>query len=153
MRRDESGIDCAFKEKRGNMRIVVAIVAGLAVAQALTAAANAQNNQPRRKQAQVQSQVVERSAAGTVIQPTRTIIHHEDGSTTVITVPRRSYLDTGTEVAVGDRKFQDYAFPPGGDPGRPYWFYGPDVRGAGSFPIPPPGYIPGLNTAVQRLNP
>jgi len=40
----------------------------------------------------------------------------------------------------------DYAFPPTGDPGRPYWYYGPDVRGEGSFPIPPPLYIPGLNS-------
>jgi len=93
---------------------------------------------------------VARSAAGTVIQPTRTIIHHEDGTTTVIVVPRRSYLDTGTEVSVGDRKFMDYAFPPGGDPGRPYWFYGPDVRGEGSFPIPPPLYIPGFNTGPYQ---
>ncbi len=88
---------------------------------------------------------VQRSAAGTVIQPTRTIIHHEDGTTTVIVVPRRSYLDTGTEVSVGDRGFEDYAFPPDGDPGRPYWIYGPDHRGAGYFPIPPPMYVPGWN--------
>jgi hypothetical protein len=120
------------------MRSLVAIVSVLAVGSALAgpAAAAAKKQQPD----------VPRSAAGTVIQPTRTIIHHEDGSTTVIVVPRRSYLDTGTEVSVGDRKFLDYAFPPTGDPGRPYWYYGPDVRGEGSFPIPPPLYIPGLNS-------
>ena len=69
--------------------------------------------------------IVYRSAAGTVIQPTRTIIHNPDGTTTVITVQRRSYLDPGTEVPVGYGSRLDYAFPPGGDPGRPYWFYGP----------------------------
>ncbi len=121
------------------MRIGVAIVAALAVGASMSgsAAAATKPKQP----------IVERSAAGTVIQPTRTIIHHEDGTTTVIVVPRRSYLDTGTEVSVGDRKFTDYAFPPGGDPGRPNWYFGPDLRGEGSFPIPPPLYIPGLNSS------
>jgi hypothetical protein len=30
-----------------------------------------------------------------------------------ITVRRRSYLDAGTEVLPGERKFTDYVFPPG----------------------------------------
>jgi hypothetical protein len=91
-------------------------------------------------------QVVERSASGTIIQPTKTIIHHEDGTTTVIVIPRRrSYLETGTEVSVGDRSFMDYAFPPGGDPGRPNWFIGPDTGGAGRYPLPGFGTIPGFN--------
>ena len=81
--------------------------------------------------------VVERSASGTIIQPTTTIIPDGQGHTTIITIPRqRSYLDTGTEVSVGDRGFQDYAFPPGGDPGRPNWFAGPDVQGTGRYPLP-----------------
>ncbi len=121
------------------MRIGVAIVAALAVGASMSGSAVAATK-PKQP-------VVERSAAGTIIQPTRTIIHHEDGTTTVIVVPRRSYLDTGTEVSVGDRKFTDYAFPPGGDPGRPNWYFGPDLRGEGSFPIPPPFYIPGLNSS------
>ena len=29
-----------------------------------------------------------------------------------VTVQKRSFLDAGTEVAPGDRKFLDYAFPP-----------------------------------------
>lgn len=32
---------------------------------------------------------------------------------TRITVQRRSFLDGGTEVLPGERKFTDYAFPPG----------------------------------------
>jgi hypothetical protein len=80
---------------------------------------------------------VGRSAAGTVIQPTTTIIPGPNGQRTVIVIPRqRSYLDTGTEVSVGDRNFHDYVLPPGGDPGRPYWFAGPDVQGAGRYPLP-----------------
>ena len=78
--------------------------------------------------------MVIRSASGTVIQPTRTIIHNPNGSTTIIVVPRRSYLDTGTEVSVGDRSFHDYMLPPTGDPGRANWFIGPDVQGQRPLP-------------------
>jgi hypothetical protein len=91
--------------------------------------------------------VVERSAAGTVIQPTKTIIHDEYGHTTVIVVPRRSYLDTGTEVSPGDRGFMDYVLPPGGNPGRSDWTMGgPDLSGNGNYlPFAGPLYIPGYN--------
>jgi hypothetical protein len=89
----------------------------------------------------VQPDPVTRTASGTVIQPTKTIIHHQDGSTTVIVIPRRSYLDTGTEVSVGDRHFRDYAMPPGGDPGRPNWTMGgPDLSGNGNY-LPMPGAL------------
>ena len=81
--------------------------------------------------------VVERSASGTIIQPTTTIIPDGYGHSRVIVIPRRrSYLDTGTEVSVGDRTFRDYVLPPGGDPGRPYWFFGPDFQGTGRYPLP-----------------
>lgn len=93
-----------------------------------------------------QPPVVERSAAGTVIQPTTTIIPDGNGHRTIIIIPRhRSYLDTGTEVSVGDRDFRDYMLPPGGDPGRPNWYMGPDVQGDGGYPIGRPFYIPGIN--------
>jgi hypothetical protein len=89
---------------------------------------------------------VERSASGTVIQPTTTIIPDGNGHRTIIVIPRqRSYLDTGTEVSVGDRDYRDYMLPPGGDPGRPNWFMGPDVQGDGGYPLARPFYIPGLN--------
>jgi hypothetical protein len=89
----------------------------------------------------VQPDPVMRSASGTVIQPTKTIIHHQDGSTTVIVIPRRSYLDTGTEVSVGDRHFSDYMMPPGGDPGRANWTMGgPDLSGNGNY-LPMPGAL------------
>jgi hypothetical protein len=81
--------------------------------------------------------VVERSASGTIIQPTTTIVPDGNGHNRVIVIPRRrSYLDTGTEVSIGDRKFNDYAAWPGGDPGRPNWFYGWDYQGTGHYPLP-----------------
>lgn len=41
----------------------------------------------------------------------------EDGRTrTKIILQKRSYLDAGTEVKAGDRKFTDYVYPPGYNP-------------------------------------
>ncbi len=119
------------------MRGFFGIAAAIGVIAALLGSADAQTRRLA---------PVERSAAGTVIQPTRTIIHNPNGTTTVIVVPRhRSYLDTGTEVSVGDRSFRDYMLPPGGDPGRPYWNAGPDLQGRGWSPLPGPFYLPGFN--------
>jgi hypothetical protein len=84
----------------------------------------------------------------TVVQPTRTIIHNPNGTTTIIVHPRRSYLDPGTEVSVGAGSERDYMLPPGGDPGRPYWYYGPDSTSgpaAGGYMIGLPYYLPGFN--------
>jgi hypothetical protein len=107
-----------------------ALFAAVIVATAMPAAA-------AKRQPLVQQQVVERSASGTIIQPTTTIIPDGNGHSRVIVIPRRrSYLDTGTEVSVGDRTFNDYVLPPGGDPGRPNWFFGPDFQGTGRKPLP-----------------
>lgn len=40
-------------------------------------------------------------------------ISYQSGPRTRIYVTKRSWLDAGTEVLPGDRKFTDYAFPPG----------------------------------------
>lgn len=84
----------------------------------------------------------------TVVQPTRTIIHNRDGTTTIIVHPRRSYLDPGTEVSVGAGSDHDYMLPPGGDPGRPYWYYGPASTSgpaSGGYMTHLPYYLPGIN--------
>ena len=100
-------------------------------------AASAMPAAAAKKQPATPQPAVERTASGTIIQPTTTIIPDGSGRSKVIVIPRRrSYLDTGTEVSVGDRSFRDYVLPPGGDPGRPYWFYGPDVQGTGRHPLP-----------------
>ncbi len=120
------------------MRKLAAVAAILALAAAHAGPANAVVKKRHTR--------VARSEGGTVIQPTRTIIHHPDGTTTIYVTPRRSYLDTGTEVSVGDRHFRDYAFPPSGDPGRVgFWFYGFDQTGSNGMPLPRSYYIPGLN--------
>lgn len=38
---------------------------------------------------------------------------YQQGPHTRVYITTRSWLDAGTEVLPGDRKFQDYAFPPG----------------------------------------
>ena len=120
------------------MRVIALFAAFTAL---LTVSAAAQTPPPKKKQ----QPAVQRTAAGTVIQPTRTIIHNPDGTTTVITVQRRSYLDPGTEVPLGYPGSNDYAFPPGGDPGRPYWFAGPDLNGVGGYALARPYWLPGYN--------
>ncbi len=120
------------------MRILAIIAAALMASAALTSTADAATKKKH--------PVVERSAAGTVIQPTRTIIHNPDGTTTIIVTPRRSYLDPGTEVSVGDGSYRDYMLPPGGDPGRPNWWYGPDESGGAFYMVGQPYYLPGINT-------
>jgi hypothetical protein len=122
------------------MRAIIMFVAA-AIAVVSAGAASAQTQEQTKKQ----DPPVQRSAAGTVIQPTRTIIHHEDGTTTVIVVPRRSYLDVGNEVPIGYPRTNDYAFPPGGDPGRPYWYFGPDTAGVAGLPLAQPFLLPGLS--------
>ena len=127
---------------RVTMRPVAVIGALIAMASGLSSPAVAD---PPKKHPQ-QPVAVERSASGTIIQPTTTIINGPNGQRTVIVIPRqRSYLDTGTEVSVGDRGYMDYMLPPGGDPGRTNWFIGPDVQGRGSYPLPGPFSIPGFN--------
>jgi hypothetical protein len=146
-RRRKTAIVC-FAEKRGVMRGFVCVVgvAALALVSAVPIAAFAQDptyarTHPKKKPAPVEL----RSASGTLIQPTRTIIHNPDGTTTIIVVPRRSYLDVGNEVPVGYPRTNDYAFPPGGDPGRPYWYFGPDTAGVGGTPLAQPWLIPGFS--------
>ncbi len=120
------------------MRAFMVLVAGgvvLAVAGSANAATKTKKRQP----------VVLRSASGTVIQPTRTIIHNADGSTTTIVVPRRSYLNPGTDVPVGYGSHMDYAFPPNGDPGEPYSYFGPNLNGVGGVTLARPFWLPGFN--------
>ena len=102
---------------------------------------------PARRPRSRRSQRSKRSASGTVIQPTTTIIPDGNGHRTIIIIPRhRSYLDTGTEVSVGDRDYRDYMLPPGGDPGRPNWFMGPDLQGDGGYPLGAPVLYSGIQS-------
>jgi hypothetical protein len=77
-------------------------------------------------------------------QTERITIIDENGRTrTRITVKPRSYLDGGTEVLPGERKFMDYAQAP------TYGWLAPtsswDPNGTHRFPLPMPGELPGYS--------
>jgi hypothetical protein len=65
---------------------------------------------------------------------------------TRVTVRPRSYLDGGTEVFPGERKFTDYAFPPTYMNGSAYAAW--DPTGSRRFPLPMPFELPGYNPYV-----
>jgi len=70
-----------------------------------------------------------------------TIIDENGRVRTKITVRRRSYLDGGTEVIPGERKFMDYAHAP------TYGWLAPtsawDPTGTHRWPLPMPFELPG----------
>lgn len=64
---------------------------------------------------------------------------YKSGPRTRVYVTRRSWLDAGTEVLPGERKFTDYAFPPGVS-------YADQMDPRGGFrrqPLPDPWDLPG----------
>ena len=65
---------------------------------------------------------------------------------TRITVRPRSFLDGGTEVVPGERKFMDYAFPPTYMNGSAYASW--DPTGIHRYPLPGAFYLPGYNPFV-----
>ena len=60
-----------------------------------------------------------------------------------MTVQKRSFLDAGTEVKPGQRKFTDYAFPPGYSPTSSIDFTSGNVRGPliGPWDTEPPQFL------------
>jgi hypothetical protein len=72
-----------------------------------------------------------------------TIIDENGRARTRITVRPRSYLDGGTEVVPGERKFLDYAYAP------TYGWLAPtsswDPLGIHRSPLPMPFQLPGFN--------
>ena len=72
-----------------------------------------------------------------------TIIDENGRARTRITVRPRSYLDGGTQVVPGERKFSDYAFPPTYMNGSAYASW--DPTGSHRSPLPMPFTLPGFN--------
>ena len=72
-----------------------------------------------------------------------TIIDETGRVRTKITVRRRSYLDGGTEVVPGERKFMDYAVPSTYMNGAPSASW--DPTGIHRFPLPRPFELPGYS--------
>ena len=72
-----------------------------------------------------------------------TIIDENGRARTRITVKPRSYLDGGTEVLPGERKFMDYAQPPTYLQSAPTAAW--DPTGTHRFPLPMPFELPGYS--------
>ena len=72
-----------------------------------------------------------------------TIIDENGRARTKITVRPRSYLDGGTQVVPGERKFTDYAFPPTYMNGSAYAAWDPTQQNRA--PLPLQGWLPGYN--------
>jgi hypothetical protein len=72
-----------------------------------------------------------------------TIIDETGRVRTKITVRRRSYLDGGTEVVPGERKFMDYAVPSTYMNGAPSSSW--DPTGIHRYPLPRPFELPGYS--------
>ena len=72
-----------------------------------------------------------------------TIIDENGRARTRITVKPRSYLDGGTEVLPGERKFTDYVYPPTYMSASPSASW--DPTGIHRYPLPMPFELPGFN--------
>jgi hypothetical protein len=92
---------------------LAALLAATAIVGLIASPAGAQSPQPqpKAKRAQQQQQQYDRDGRP-VYGPRGPNQVYQQGPHTRIYVTTRSWLDAGTEVLPGDRKFQDYAFPP-----------------------------------------
>jgi hypothetical protein len=71
-------------------------------------------------------------------------VSYQQGPRTRVYVSKRSWLDAGTEVLPGDRKFSDYAFPP--DIGYPTFARENNNRPIDRQPLNPPSDLGGEPT-------
>jgi len=78
---------------------------------------------------------------GTAYGPGGPNVSYQQGPHTRIYVTKRSWLDAGTEVLPGDRKFSDYAFPP--EVGYPSFGRENNNRPIDRQPLSPPSDLGG----------
>ena len=71
---------------------------------------------------------------------------YQQGPHPRVYVTTRSWLDAGTEVLPGDRKFQDYAFPP--ELGYPSFARENNTRPIARQPLNPPADLGGYPTRI-----
>jgi hypothetical protein len=77
--------------------------------------------------------------------PTGPNVSYQSGPRTRVYISKRSWLDAGTEVLPGERKFSDYAFPP--DVGYPSFARENLNRPIDRQPLSPPSDLGGYPTA------
>jgi hypothetical protein len=73
-------------------------------------------------------------------------VSYQDGPHTRVFITKRSWLDAGTEVLPGDRKFTDYAFPP--ELGYPSFARENNNRPIDRAPLNPPSDMGGYPSRI-----
>ena len=73
-------------------------------------------------------------------------VSYQEGPHTRVFITKRSWLDAGTEVLPGDRKFQDYAFPP--EVGYPSFARENNNRPIDRAPMNPPSDMGGYPSRI-----
>jgi hypothetical protein len=73
-------------------------------------------------------------------------VSYQEGPHTRVFVTKRSWLDAGTEVLPGDRKFSDYAFPP--ELGYPSFARENNNRPIDRSPLNPPSDMGGYPSRI-----
>jgi len=91
---------------------VLLVASAIAVVGLVVSPASAQSTQPQPKAKRPQQQQQYDRDGRPTYGPRGPNVVYQQGPHTRVYVTTRSWLDAGTEVLPGDRKFQDYAFPP-----------------------------------------
>ena len=123
--------------------LAASAIVGLAAFSLVMAPASAQSPQPQPKAKRLQQQQYDRDGRPTYGARGPNQVYQQ-GPHTRVYVTTRSWLDAGTEVLPGDRKFQDYAFPP--DVGYPSFSRENNNRPIDRGPMNPPSDMGGYPT-------
>jgi hypothetical protein len=120
-----------------------ALLAASAIVGLVAAPASAQSTQPQPKAKRVQQQQqYDRDGRPTYGARGPNQVYQQ-GPHTRVYVTTRSWLDAGTDVLPGDRKFQDYAFPP--ENGYPTFARENNNRPIDRSPLNPPSDMGGYS--------
>jgi hypothetical protein len=119
------------------------LLAATAIVGLVTVPASAQSPQQQPKSKRVQQQQQYDRDGRPVYGPRGPNQVYQQGPHTRVYVTTRSWLDAGTEVLPGDRKFQDYAFPP--DLGYPSFARENNNRPIDRQPTNPPSDMGGYS--------
>ncbi|HEY3792049.1 MAG TPA: hypothetical protein VGM09_09475 [Bradyrhizobium sp.] len=120
------------------------LLAATAIVGFVAAPASAQSpQQTKPKRAQQQQQQYDRDGRPYYGARGPNVVYQQ-GPHTRVYVTTRSWLDAGTEVLPGDRKFQDYAFPP--EVGYPSFARENNNRPIDRQPLNPPSDLGGTPT-------
>ena len=118
------------------------LLAATALVGFVVAPASAQSPQQKPRRPQQQHQQYDRDGRPYYGSRGPNVVYQQ-GPHTRVYVTTRSWLDAGTEVLPGDRKFQDYAFPP--DIGYPSFARENGNRPIDRQPLNPPSDMGGYS--------